>query len=339
VKVFITGSTGFIGKRVVKRLSETDHEVYCLVRKTSHTHELEKFGVNRVYGDITDKRSVLAGMKGCDWVIHGAAIYSFWEPNKRAFIDVNVTGTRNVMEACLESGVTKVVHVSSTIIFGKPTDFPFNEESAPGPVRFSVYAQTKYEADNIAWELHRAQGLPLVVIYPALVVGPGDVKATGKYILRLIQRKMPATVFEDAVMTLVHVQDVAAAIVRALEKENNIGEKYIVGKYQHTVGELNRLISEISGAPLPRFRMPGALALLSAHFLTAIANLTKRPPMWDMSVGEIRTMQNSLRADGGKAERELGIAYTPIRMALEEAVASFRAQARLKPTGGKSTSF
>jgi dihydroflavonol-4-reductase len=324
MKIFITGATGFIGKCVIKRLAQTKHQIRCLVRKTSNVDELKALGVTFVQGDVTDKDSVLAGMKGCDWVINLANLYSLWEPDKNIYTRVNVEGTRNVMESALETGISKVVHISTAGIYGKPEDCPFTEESPVGKFRFSEYFRTKYQGDLIAWELYEKKGLPLVMIYPLAVLGPDDPKTTGQYIQRLISRHLPARVLEDSVFTFVHVKDVAEAIVRATEKENNIGEKYLVGKEQLTFGQINQMVSEISGVPLPKLRMPDFLVTINARLLTFLANLIKKPPLWGMSVDQIRVMKEGVKANGIKVERELGITYTPVRVALEEAITSFQ---------------
>jgi dihydroflavonol-4-reductase len=120
------------------------------------------------------------------------------------------------------------------------------------------------------------------------------------------------------------VRDVAEAIVRAMDKEDNIGEKYLVGKEQLSLGQFNKMVSEISGVPLPRVHLPDSLALASARLLTWLADLTKKPPLWGMAVDEISMIKEGFRFDGSKAERELGINYTPIRLAIEAEIASFR---------------
>jgi dihydroflavonol-4-reductase len=324
MKTFITGATGFIGTHLVKRLSQTKHVPYCLVRKTSDARTLKEMGATLVMGDVTDKDSLLEGMKGCDWVINLANVYSFWEPHKQIYTEVNVEGTRNVMECVLETGVSKVVHVSTVAIYGVPADCPFSEESIVGPVRFSEYARTKYAGDLIAWELYEKKRLPLVMIYPTAVLGPGDPKTTGQYIQDLIHRRMPARVFEDSIFTFVHVRDVAEAIVRALEKEHNLGEKYLVGNHQLSFGQINEMINEISGIPLPKIALPDWLVVVNATLLTALANLIKKPPILGMAKDKIGTMKHGARIDGSKTERELGITYTPIRIALEEAIASYQ---------------
>ncbi len=321
MKIFLTGGTGFIGTHTAKLLAQTDHKLHFLVRKTSDTSKLKELNATLIDGDLTNKESLIEGMKGCDWVINIAALYSFWEPKKQIYSDINILGTRNVMESALQTGISKVIHVSTAGVYGKPSESPFTEESSTGPLQFSEYFRTKYEGDLIAWELYEKKGLPLVMIYPTAVLGPGDPKASGRYIQDLINKRLPATVFQNRIFTFVYVKDVAQAIVNALEKENNIGEKYLVGNYRYTWGELNNMISDISGVPLPKMHLPESITMLNATLLTGIANVIKRPPPWGMAIDQMKTMKAGFNVDGNKAERELGISYTPIRFALEEAIA------------------
>lgn len=322
MKIFITGATGFIGTHLVRRLSQTEHKLCCLVRDTSRANELKELKVELAYGDVTNKDSLLQGMKGCNWVANLANIYSFWEPDNKLYKSVNVDGTGNVMECALEAGISKVLHVSTAGIYGKPKDSPFSEESPVGPIRFTEYTRTKYEGDLVAWELFEKKNLPLLMVYPGAVLGPCDPKATGKYIDDLINRRLPAKVFEDSIMTFVHVKDVAETIVRALEKEGNIGEKYLAGDERLSFGQINQMVSEISGVSLPRFSLPSFMVRLNAFLLTQVANVIKKPPLWGMSRDQIRMMKEGFIFDGSKAERELGIKYTPVRQALKEAVES-----------------
>jgi dihydroflavonol-4-reductase len=323
MKIFITGATGFIGNQVLNRLAKSEHKLFCLVRKTSQTSEkLRTLGATILEGDITDKASVLKGMSGCDWVLHLAGLYSFWEPDNRKYREINIEGTRNVMECVLETKVSKVVHVSTVVTYGKPSDIPFTEKSQVGPVRFSRYSQTKFEGDQIVWDMYRNKGLPVVVVYPCGVLGAGDPKASGQYVSGLIHKRLPATVFKNSTLTWVHVNDVAEAIIKAAEKPFNTGEKYFVGKHQVTLKEFNKMISEISGVSLPILHMPDFLAMTSAYMLTGISNLIKMEPLWGMSVNQMKTMKEGFRVDGSKAERELGISYTPVSTALKEIIAA-----------------
>jgi len=323
MRIFITGATGFIGNKVVIRLAGSEHEVLCLVRKNNQdSQRLKSLGVKLIIGDITDKSSILRGMSGCDRVIHLAGLYSFWQRHNRLFKEVNVDGTRNVMEAALETKISKVVHVSTALIYGKPGESPFTENCREGPVRFGRYGRTKFKGDQIVWDLYKNMNLPVVVIYPCGVLGAGDSKPSGKYVSDLINRRLPATVLKNSILTWVHVKDVADAIVRAMEKTGNIGEKYLIGKQQLSMSEFNQMISEVSGVPLPFLQMPDFLTVANAYIFTALSRITGLQPPWGMSVDQIRTMKEGFRVDGSKAEKELELCYTSIRKALEEQIAA-----------------
>lgn len=332
MKVFLTGALGFIGRHVVARLMQDHHELVCLVRRTSDTAWLHECGATVVVGDVLDKDSVIAAMRGCDWAVHLANLYSFWQPDRALYAAVNIQGTRNVMESALETGIAKIVHVSTAAVYGRPAARPFTEETPVGPVRFSEYARTKYEGDLVAWELHHKRGLPLVVIYPGVVLGPGDPKFTGLYIRDFLHKRIPATGFDDAMFTYVHVRDVAEGIARALAKPGNIGEKYLLGKEYLSNRQYSALISELSGVPMPRLHLPGPVIMAIAGVLTWVADRVKRPPVWAMSrdcgwvisLDSMRTTREGFWFDGSKAERELGLVYTPVRLALKEAIAACR---------------
>lgn len=323
MKIFITGSTGFIGTYLMKRLATTNHEFHCLVRENSNTQLLKESGAEIFIGDVTDKASILKGMQGCDSVLHLASSFVFWITNKMVFKDVNITGTLNVMESALEKGVSKVIYVSSIGIYGN-AEWPVTEETPIGKERYSMYLRTKYEGDQIAWDLYKEKKLPLVVIYPSAVLGANDPKATGQYIKNFALGRMPAQILTKIYFPFVYVKDVAEAIVRALEKENNIGEKYIISAENIMFGDFNQMINEISGTRLPFLKLPIWMTVLASYILTGIANLIKKPPLWDMSVDQISLMKKGIKTDGSKAKRELGIEYTPIYDGIKEAIESFK---------------
>jgi dihydroflavonol-4-reductase len=322
VKIFITGSTGFIGTHLVRQLSQTDHKLYCLVRKTSDINLLNEIGATIIIGDVTDKDSFTKSMNDCDTVIHLASSFVFWVANKRTYRDVNVNGTRNVMESVLETGISKVISISTVGIYGN-AKWPINEDSPYGNKRASRYCQTKYEGDLITWQLHKEKGLPLVMIHPSAVIGPNDPKAAGRYIKNYARGRMLAQVLTNTLFPWVHVKDVCESVIKALEKENNIGERYLVSNENLTFGEINNMISEISGKNLPRLKFPDWITMLNAYLLTGLAYLIRKPPIWDMSVDQIHLMKQGFEVDGSKAERELGFTYTPVRVGIEDAIVSF----------------
>jgi dihydroflavonol-4-reductase len=321
MKVFVTGGTGFIGSHVVQRLAAGGHEVTCLVRPGRSPEAIERQGARVMRGDLGDPDSLRRGMAGAEGVIHLAAAYEFWVPERSVYRKTNVEGVRHVMECALERRVAKVVMVSTFGVWGHPTPEPIDERTPFGAERTSEYFQTKYEGEQLAWELARSRGLPLVVVYPGAVLGAGDPKASGAYLGLLAHHRMPATLFEEAPFPFVHVDDAAEVVVRALEKPGNLGERYLAVGEVRTWGEMNALVSELSGVPSPRLHLPGAMAMAGAAFLTGLSKLTHRPPPLGMSLDQMRVMKAGGRADGGKAARELGIAYTPVREAVREFLA------------------
>jgi dihydroflavonol-4-reductase len=321
MRIFITGSAGFIGTRLVRFLSGTNHKLYCFDKKPSNNKLLEASGAKIITGDINDKKCLLQEMRGCDWLVHLASSFEFWVPDQQVYRDANVDGVRNVMEVALEVGIRKVVHVSTAAVFGN-APWPISEESQYGDYRPSRYAQTKFEGEMIAWRMYEEKGLPLVVIYPSTVIGANDPKAAGRYIETLALGRMPIQVLVNTVFPFVHVKDVCKAIIRSLEKRGNIGEKYLVSAANMTFGDMNRIICEITGNKVPTLRLPDAMTVACAHFLTGISRIIKTPPPLDLSVDQIALMKLGSQLDGSKAERELGLVYTPIYEALSEAVAS-----------------
>jgi dihydroflavonol-4-reductase len=261
-------------------------------------------------------------MAGTDAVVHLAGAYEFWLDDRREFRRVNVEGTRNVMECALEARVAKAVLVSTFGVWGRTGPQPVTEETPFGPERSNDYFETKYQGELVARELARTRNLPLVVVYPAGVLGAGDPKPSGAFLGHLAHGKLPAVPFRNSPFSWVHVDDVAEAIVRALEKPGNVGEGYIACAESLTFGELAKEATEAAGTRVPRLPMPGWMAMGGAHLLTALSRLTHRPPPLGMSVDQMRTMRAGGRADGSKAERELGIHYRPIREAVREFVAA-----------------
>jgi dihydroflavonol-4-reductase len=328
MRLFITGGSGFIGRCLLPRLVEKGHRCCCLARPSSRIAGLEMEGIEWVRGDIGAPEVWREAVVGCDAVVHLANLYSFWERDKQALWRANVEGTRHVLQAALDAGTTKVLHVSSVVVFGRQVQVPFTESSLKGEGLCSEYARTKYEGDRIAWEMRDQQGLPLVVLYPAGVLGPGDPQASGRYIADLLERRLPARLLEDALTTWVYVEDVAEAIVLALEAPDNIGEEYIVGKHRSTMGEFNRMVGEIGAVSLPRFYMPWPLARLSGAVLTAWADIRGRPPLWGMARESLRTVRQGVEADGSKVEHDLGLQYTGLRQMLEKTVAAYRGKLR-----------
>ena len=323
---FVTGATGFIGRHLVRRLLADGHRVRCLARHPEAATRLFGDQVEVVTGCVNDLAILQDAMCGCDGLFHLANLYSMWERQPARFQEVNVEGTRVVLECALTCQLKQVVYVSTVAVYGEPSTRPFIEETPPGPRLFSEYARTKAQAEHIAWDLHRQRGLPLVVLYPGIVLGAADEKASGRYIQDIIRRRVPSTIFHRSLATYVYVEDLVETMLQAMLRPQAAGQKYLVGGYTLSGREYAQLVSEVSGVPLPFLRLPDWMVITAAYLLTALSVITQRSPVWGLSVDAAWTLKKGFCIDGSKARRELGIAYTPIRVALAEAIDSYRAQ-------------
>lgn len=322
--IFITGPTGFIGRHVTKHLVKQGYRLTCLVRKTSHIQEIEKLGVGLVWGDVRDPKSMLAGMSGCDALVHLAGVTSFWEPDKKVYADVNVTGTRNVMECALKAGVSRVIHMSTLLVYGKPAKIPFNEESLVGPERFSEYARTKYEGERVAWGLFIKKGLPLTVCYPGIVLGAGRPGTRMSPVIRLMDRNRVSRSTLNSAHTYTSVQDVAEVISEILHNEDTVGRKYFIANERMSTRRLTMEIREITGMLPAGIVMPDRMAMLFARIHARMAGVLRMKLLSGVSPEYLLTDWTGLMADGSRVQRELDIAYTPIINALKEEIESSR---------------
>jgi len=317
--VLVTGASGFIGRAVVVRLCAAGYTVHCLLRKTSDRKRAENADGNAMVhiGDVGEVESLLEAMKGCDSLVNCAGLNSFWEKDRSRYRTVNVNGTRNVMEASLQAGVKKVVHISTVMAYGFPDVPVFNEKSGPGP-HMSEYARSKHEGDCIAWDLYREKSLPLTVLYLAAVLGKGDKKSVMQ-VRRFVEHKIPVMIDSEYRFTYVYVGDVAEVVLRALEKDDVTGERYLIGKERLTTREYFQIISDITGVKMPKRTIGRTQALFLAAMITALSSIIGKRPL--MPIDLMRTVyRGSLLFDGSKVERELGISYTPISTALQETV-------------------
>ncbi len=323
MRVFVTGGTGFIGKHLVRRLTADGHDVVCLARSTSDLSAMREAGARIVHGDVRDANAIAEGMTGCDRVVHLANLYEMWLPDWREMDRVNVDGTRCVMQVAIQHGVQRVVYLSTVAVYGRPADWPFCETSARGEALFSHYARSKQKAEVVCQDF-QAQGLPMVMLYPGIVLGAGDDKASGQYIKDILGKRVPSTIFHQSIETYVYVGDVVEAIVQACVRDSVAGQGYLVGKHAITGRDYARLIAERSGVRLPWFHFPDWAVIAASYLFTALAQITHLPPAWGLSIDAARTLKNGFYFDGSRAERELGLQYTPIGVALLEAIRSYR---------------
>jgi nucleoside-diphosphate-sugar epimerase len=331
VKYFLTGATGFIGSRVARRLVEGGHQVVAVVRDPARATELASLGAAIHAGDVTDKQSMRVPMEGVDGVFHLAGWYKLGLRDKRPGEAINVRGTRNVLELMRELAIPKGVY-TSTLAVNSDTHGRLVDESYryDGP-HLSEYDRTKWQAHRIAGEFIAA-GLPLVIVQPGLVYGPGDTSSLRPMLLQYLQRRLPL-IPRGTAYAWGHVEDIADGHIRAMER-GRPGESYLLAGPLATIEEALELAQRITGVPAPRLRMPAGPLRAMAATMRLIERLVPVPP--DYSGETLRVIAGvTYLGDSAKARRELGFNPRPLEEGLRETLEhEMRLLGMAMPAGG-----
>jgi len=313
MRVFITGGNGFIGSVVVRALIGLGHRALCLVRDTSRTDRIDDLPFERARGDVRDPASVRAAMRGCDATIHLAAPGG-WDPDDRALVDtVIVDGARHVLVAASELVGHRVVVVSSTAAIDASDSPRVFDETAAFSLRDRslVYAHAKHRAECVALEAH-ARGVPVIIVSPAEVYGPGDTALTTAGNLVDFATAWPVLVC-DGGTSIVHVDDVALGIIAALERGRS-GERYILGGDNLSIRALAELVLSIRGRRAPIVTVPNGLGRLVSRISVAF----RVPLPFNPHVVPYATRYWFV--DNAKARRELGIEFRGARATIEPTI-------------------
>jgi dihydroflavonol-4-reductase len=319
-QVFITGATGFVGAAVAKNLLAAGYKVRALVRPQSNLENLEDLDVDRVTGDLSDVEVLTRAMLGCEAVFHVAADYRLWTRDPRELYTSNVDGTKNIMEAALAAGVTRIVYTSSVATLAIGSDGHVSSEDSLGALGEMIghYKRSKYLAERLVVEMVRERGLPAVIVSPSTPIGPGDVKPTptGKIIRDAIAGKLPAYV--NTGLNLVHVDDVAEGHMLALRK-GVVGQNYILGGEDMSLKDILVEVASITGGKPPRVRIPYVLAYSVASIAELFAYVTNSDEPLATRDG-VRMSRKIMYFSSDKARRELGYTSRPALTALHDAV-------------------
>jgi len=322
MRAFVTGATGFVGGHLARVLLERGASVRCLVRAESPRTNLEGLEVDVVEGDLRDPASLRRAIEGCDTVFHCAADYRLFVRDPAPMYASNVDGTRNVLQAAADLAVRRVVYTSTVGALGLRADGSPGDETTPVGVDDMIghYKRSKFLAERVADEF-AAAGLPVVIVNPSAPVGDLDVKptATGQMIVDFLDGKMSAYVHTG--LNLIDVRDCAIGHVRAAE-HGRVGEKYILGHRNMSLKAILDLLSEISGVPSPRVRVPHWVPLTVSAVDTFVSGMLQRTPRFPIDA--VKLSRHMMYFDASKAVRELGLPQTPVDEPLRRAVTWFR---------------
>ena len=320
----VTGATGFVGSAVARALRGRGHRLRLLVRPDSDRRNVAGLGAELAEGDLRDPASLAAAVAGCRFVVHVAADYRLWVPDPAPMLAANVDGTRALLLAAASAGVERIVYCSSVAALGLVGDGTPGTEDTPVHLDgiVGVYKRSKYLAEQAVRDLVREHGAPVVIVNPSTPVGPRDIKPTptGKMVLDAAAGRMPAYV--DTGLNIVHVDDVAAGHVLALER-GRIGEAYILGGHDLGMPELLAMVDDVMGRRTPRrARLPRALLWPVALGMEGAARAFGIEPLVTREM--LAMAKKRMFFSPAKAMAELGYAPRPARQAVADAVAWFR---------------
>src|SRR4051795_4314314 len=313
-KTLVTGGNGFIGSAVVRLLASRGDTLRLTRRRRSKLDNLSDVEHEAVQCDGLDRRSARRALKGVDRVFHVAGLVSMRPEDDERLFDVNVGGTRIVLEECLRAGVERVVYTSSVGAIGTAPEGGATDERqvfTAGHLGIA-YINSKHEAEGEALRL-AARGLPLVTVNPAYVLGRGDVYGRATSIVRrFMLGRIPAYV--PGALNVVDVHDVARGHVLADER-GEPGERYILGNRNFTLDRLFADLARVSGCEPPALRLSPTVALRLAQAAG------DRGPI---SVQEVRLASQWWTYRNTKAKRELAWRPSPHEDTIEATVAWYR---------------
>jgi len=313
MKYYVTGATGFVGGVLARQLREAGHEVNALVRNPVKAKELQDLGVKLFKGDVTEKESMRAAMTGVDGVFHVAGWYKVGTRDKSDGEKVNIQGTRNVLELMQELKISKGVYTSTLAVNSDTHGQLVDETYRFQGKHLSEYDRTKAVAHDIAQEFI-TKGLPLVIVQPGLIYGPGDTSSVRVSLLNLFKGQLPVLPLQTE-QCWAHVEDVARGHILAMEK-GKVGESYFICGERYKTYDSYKLASEISGK-----RAPAGISPKMIKFMSMLVVPIEQFLPEEYSSEYLRVVAGvTYIGNNSKAKRELGYNPRPVSAGWVETV-------------------
>jgi nucleoside-diphosphate-sugar epimerase len=312
--ILVTGGTGLIGSFLVETLVRKN-DVRCLVMKNTDTKFIDDLGVEFVYGDITDIKSLKPAVKGVDKVFHLAAAFKKdmpKNPTEDLYFKVNANGTENLLEVCKQDGVGRVVHFSASGVYGPSSDAPVNENSEYNPS--DSYEKSKCEGEKIALKYNET-GLPVTIVQPTIVYGPRETSVMLRFFKFIKDRRVIIGNGKNK-FNFVYVEDVVDGAILASKEKNAIGQRYLLGyEKSYPMSDFVKVITSTFGVTSSKIKVPYLIAKDGVIFLNALCDLVGCTS--PIKVHSVNFLAGNHDYDISKAKRELG--YRP-KVSLKEGV-------------------
>lgn len=312
MRILVTGATGFTGKALTRRLLDDGHQVIALDYKEGHkTEEIRKWGATVYIGSVTDAKIVNELMPGVDVVQHLAAAFRELNVPDTYYEEVNIGGTRTVLEAALKAGVKKFVYCSTCGVHGNIKNPPGGEDAPIAPADY--YQRTKYEAEPVALEYNR-KGLPCTILRPAAIYGPGDPERFSMIYKRVATGTFPMFGNGKTLYHPLYIDNLVDALVLAMEPGKGLGEAYLIADEEYVeIEDLVQRVAKAMGRQVKIPHYPVWPVVAAGHVMETLCKPFKvTPPIFPRRVDWFR-QNRAFRID--KAKRDLG--YAP-RVPLDE---------------------
>lgn len=316
MRAFVTGGTGLLGRHLVRALRARQWEVVVLTRDAARARDLEAQSVHVVVGDIT-RPDYSAIMARSDAVFHMAGWFEVGVRDVRRMLDVNVTGTANVLAAAREAAIPRIVVTSTAGILAPETRRPITEASEPQETARDAYVVSKRKAHDLVVEAMRA-GSPITMVAPGAVFGPGDTGQLGRSLALLVRGRLRTLPKGFGVNTWTHAADVAEAHILAATT-GKAGQMYVVGDRVLPFYDFLRTAAEAAGVPAPRRFVPAGLARIAARFAEVRGRLTGRTPLLSRAALDVSALD--VVVDATRARTELGWRPLPFEDRIRETMA------------------
>jgi dihydroflavonol-4-reductase len=319
--VLVTGGTGFLGRALVERLLRHGDQVKALARSEASASALAAMGAEPVRGDVLDRDSLVAAMRGCELVYHAAGTNAFCLRNPSPMFEVNVRGSKNVVHAAARAGTRRLVYTSSAATLGEASGTIGWEESPHRGWFLSDYERSKFEGEQTVLAAARETGLDVVSVNPASVQGPGRATGSAKLLLDYVNGRIKAVV--DSRLSLVDIADCTEGHLLAGAR-GAPGERYVLSGATLSVREGLALVASVVGVDRPVRTLPPFITMAVATAAEAQGRIRRSRPSICRELA--RTLIHGHVYDGSKATRKLGLRYTPVEETLRRTVEWWREQ-------------
>jgi len=328
MRYFITGATGLIGGELARQLAAAGHELVAIARSPERAGALAELGVRVHRGDITDKESMRGPMAGADGVFHVAGWYEIGIRDTAKMERINVEGTRNVLELMRELAIPKGVYTSTVGVFSNTCGQLVDESYRHTDGFINTYERTKWLAHYRVAEPMIRDGLPLVIVMPGIVYGPGDTSLVGEMLVQWAKRRLWVAP-GGAAYCWAHVEDTARGHILAMER-GVLGESYIIAGEPATFAEALKLGEEMFGIPAPRITIAPGVARALARVLGVVERVV--PLRGAYSAEGLRTVAGvTYYGSNAKARRELGFEPRPLAEGLRATAEAEMARLGIQP--------